>query len=71
MACIAGGIAEAHYGKPPEGLAKEAFRRLDNRLRTTVSTFMRKYVDRDFSLDVHDTATEDGMVSLMGTIFSS
>ena len=70
MACIAGGMAEAHYGRIPETMAREGFRRLDNNLRTVTSTFVRKYIDPKFELDVPKADTKEDLVSLMGTLFS-
>ncbi|MGF1577948.1 MAG: ADP-ribosylglycohydrolase family protein [Gemmataceae bacterium] len=42
MACIAGGIAEAHYGLP-ELIATEALARLDGRLRNVVEQFRERF----------------------------
>jgi len=39
MACIAGAIAEAHYGGVPESIAEGVLARLDDRLRRVVDAF--------------------------------
>jgi ADP-ribosylglycohydrolase len=70
MGCITGGMAEAFYGKVPERLAKEAFGRLDSRLKIVVAKFIREHVNKDFDLDEHKTETKEDLTSLMGTIFS-
>lgn len=46
MACIAGGIAEAHYGSVPEHIRKFAFELLDARLQAVVRAFAEKYGNR-------------------------
>lgn len=43
LACIAGAMAEAHYGKVPTAIQAEVFRRLDEPLQTAVIAFARKY----------------------------
>jgi ADP-ribosylglycohydrolase len=43
LACIAGAIAEAHYGMVPEDIQSEVFRRLDDPLRATVIAFAREF----------------------------
>ena len=43
LACIAGSIAEAYYGRVPEPIAKRALRLLDDRLRSIVVEFCNKY----------------------------
>lgn len=43
MACIAGGIAEAHYGKVPEYIRDKALAMLDDRLRMVVDEFSERY----------------------------
>lgn len=43
MACIAGSIAEAHYGGVPEDIAAETLARLDDRLMGVVERFREKY----------------------------
>jgi ADP-ribosylglycohydrolase len=43
MACIAGAIAEAHYGGVPEAIAAAALARLDERLRGVVRKFRERY----------------------------
>ena len=43
IACIAGSIAEAHYGGVPEEIQAEVLRRLDDRLRAVVFAFAEKY----------------------------
>jgi len=43
LACIAGAIAEAHYGGTPEPIRREVLRRLDERLRTEALAFVRQY----------------------------
>ncbi|NIQ08633.1 MAG: ADP-ribosylglycohydrolase family protein, partial [Gammaproteobacteria bacterium] len=42
QACIAGSIAEAYYGEIPEGLAKEALSRLDERLLGIYNSFQER-----------------------------
>ena len=70
MGCITGGIAEAFYGKIPEAMAREAFNRLDNRLKVVVAKFCKEYVNKDFNLDQYNSNTPEDTVALMGTIFS-
>jgi ADP-ribosylglycohydrolase len=43
LACIAGAIAEAHYGGVPAELQAEVLGRLDNALRAEVMAFARQY----------------------------
>ena len=43
MACIAGAIAEAHYGGVPAAIAEAALARLDDRLRGVVQEFRQRY----------------------------
>jgi ADP-ribosylglycohydrolase len=43
MACIAGGIAEAHYGGMPEVIRERALALLDERLRGIVEEFVGRY----------------------------
>ncbi|MFC1672453.1 ADP-ribosylglycohydrolase family protein [Planctomycetota bacterium] len=43
IACITGGIAEAHYGGVPDEIAREALDRLDDRLRCVVLEFREAY----------------------------
>lgn len=43
LACIAGGIAEAHYGGVPPDIAERALQALDGRLRTVVVQFCERY----------------------------
>jgi ADP-ribosylglycohydrolase len=43
LACIAGAIAEAHYGGVPAKIQVEVFRRLDNPLRAEVIAFARQF----------------------------
>lgn len=43
LACIAGGIAEAYYGGVPDAIATPALALLDERLRSTVTTFRARY----------------------------
>ena len=43
MACIAGAIAEAHYGGVPPTIATAALERLDERLRSVVFAFRGRY----------------------------
>ena len=43
LACIAGAIAEAHYGSVPDEIQTEVFRRLDDPLRAEVIAFAREY----------------------------
>jgi ADP-ribosylglycohydrolase len=42
LACIAGAVAGAHYGVPPE-IATETLGRLDNRLRSVVVRFTERF----------------------------
>lgn len=42
QACIAGAIAEAHYGGVPEGIAKEVMGRLTGELREIVEEFRKQ-----------------------------
>ena len=43
LACIAGAIAEAHFGGVPAEIQAEVFRRLDDPLRVEVIAFARQY----------------------------
>lgn len=43
LACIAGAMAEAHYGSVPPEIQAEVFRRLDDELRGEVRAFARVY----------------------------
>lgn len=43
LACIAGAIAEAHYGGVPESIQREALRRLDEPLRAEAVTCARQF----------------------------
>ena len=43
MACIAGGIAEAHYGGVPESIVAEALRRLPKELSEVVDAFRSRF----------------------------
>ncbi len=43
LACITGGIAEAHYGGVPSDIAKRTLALLDDRLRTVVMKFDERY----------------------------
>ncbi|MFO8003548.1 ADP-ribosylglycohydrolase family protein [Thioalkalivibrio sp.] len=43
LACIAGAMAEAHYGCVPDAIQVEAMARLDPALRTEVRTFAQRY----------------------------
>lgn len=43
LACIAGAIAEAHYGGTPEPIRQEVLRRLDEPLRAEALRFVRQY----------------------------
>ncbi|MCA1790444.1 MAG: ADP-ribosylglycohydrolase family protein, partial [Thioalkalivibrio sp.] len=43
LACIAGAMAEAHYGAVPDAIQVEAMARLDPTLRTEVRTFAQRY----------------------------
>ena len=47
-ACIVGGMAEAYYGKPPQEMIDEAYKRLSNDMRRTVVAFIKKYCYNDF-----------------------
>jgi ADP-ribosylglycohydrolase len=43
LACIAGAMAEAHYGGVPAGIQAEVFRRLDEPLRAEAVAFAQHY----------------------------
>jgi ADP-ribosylglycohydrolase len=43
MACIAGAIAEAYYGRVPTPIAEAVLERLDDRLRSIVRKFGERY----------------------------
>ena len=43
LACITGGIAEAHYGGVPPHIANGALQLLDDRLRRVVQQFGERY----------------------------
>jgi len=45
LACITGGIAEAHYGGVPHDVATRTLALLDDRLRGTVLQFRSRYAD--------------------------
>jgi len=44
LACITGGVAEAHYGGVPAHIAKPAMAALDDRLRGVVTAFRNRYM---------------------------
>ena len=44
MACIAGGIAQAHYGGVPQEIGQRALGLLDERLRKIVEEFQRRFM---------------------------
>lgn len=46
MACIAGGIAEAFFGKVPDEIATRTLALLDDRLRGVVSAFQERFANR-------------------------
>lgn len=46
MACIAGAIAEAHYGGVPEHIHGRVMEKLDDRLESVVNEFTEKYGER-------------------------
>lgn len=46
MACIAGGIAEAFFGKVPDEIATRTLAVLDDRLRGVVSAFQERFANR-------------------------
>ena len=43
LACVAGAMAEAHYGSVPDAIQAEVMARLDPALRTEVCTFAQRY----------------------------
>ncbi|MEX2470181.1 MAG: ADP-ribosylglycohydrolase family protein [Pseudohongiellaceae bacterium] len=43
LACIAGAMAEAHYGAVPAAIQREVFRRLDRALQVEVMAFANRY----------------------------
>jgi ADP-ribosylglycohydrolase len=43
LACIAGGVAEAHYGGVPAVIAAQTLAVLDDRLRSVVVKFRERY----------------------------
>lgn len=43
MACIAGAIAEAFYGGVPASIAEPVFAALDDRLRSVILEFRRRF----------------------------
>jgi ADP-ribosylglycohydrolase len=43
LACIAGAVAEAHYGGVPDHIASRTLDTLDDRLRDVVLRFNRRY----------------------------
>ena len=43
LACITGGIAEAHYGGVPSHIARPALDLLDDHLRGVVTRFCERY----------------------------
>lgn len=43
LACIAGALAEAHYGRVPDAIQVEVMARLDPPLRTELYTFAQRY----------------------------
>jgi ADP-ribosylglycohydrolase len=49
MACIAGAIAEAYYGRVPAAIAEPVLTRLDDRLRSVVGEFHERYCVRDLT----------------------
>jgi ADP-ribosylglycohydrolase len=56
LACIAGAVAEAHYGGVPAAIQAEVLRRLDGALRAEVIAFARRY--RVPLVDVADLGQE-------------
>ena len=47
-ACIAGGIAEAFYGKPSDEMIEKAYQVLPTDMGRKVTAFVQKYVYKDF-----------------------
>ncbi|MGN0478544.1 MAG: hypothetical protein ACI4GO_03840 [Hominenteromicrobium sp.] len=45
MACIAGGIAEAYYGRIPDALHAFCRSRLDSGIKSVIRTFYAAYID--------------------------
>ncbi|MBN1532539.1 MAG: ADP-ribosylglycohydrolase family protein [Spirochaetes bacterium] len=43
IACMCGGIAQAHYGSVPAGITEEAMKRLDGKLRDVIEKFRAAY----------------------------
>ena len=43
LACITGGVAEAHYGGVPPAIAERALALLDDRLRGVVQRFCERF----------------------------
>ena len=58
LACIAGAMAEAHYGHVPDAIQAEALARLDSALRTEVFRFARRYGLPIFSVQRSEEAPE-------------
>ena len=46
LACIAGAVAEAHYGGVPQAIAAQTLAVLDDRLRSVVGRFRERYPTR-------------------------
>ncbi|MFA7219407.1 MAG: ADP-ribosylglycohydrolase family protein [Synergistaceae bacterium] len=46
--CIVGGIAEAFYGRPPQFMIIESFKRIPDKMKRTVLKFVRKFCYNDF-----------------------
>jgi ADP-ribosylglycohydrolase len=44
MACIAGGVAEAYYGRVPELIRKKTFEFLDEQITTVTNDFVARFV---------------------------
>jgi len=48
IACIVGGISQAHYGMPSREIVEEVYKRLPAHLAKITTKFTQKYIDPDF-----------------------
>jgi ADP-ribosyl-[dinitrogen reductase] hydrolase len=70
-ACIVGGIAEAYYGQPPQEMINEAFMRLPNEMRRTVTKFVKKFCYNDFKEPTASLNWEGRVMDAFRSLFSN
>lgn len=69
-AAIVGSVAEALYGPPPIELQKKAFWYLDQHLKDTTISFLRKYVYKDYSIIPESASKEDKLMEAFKSLFN-